>query len=101
MNANDRILRKIKIVKYGVDFTEVIEEFDLKTVLKKGAIDENEWGLILSAPKEVEEKSRKMDLNTIKHAIPNIVEDEHYSNGFSDGSNIDYKKEIIDDKIVT
>lgn len=208
VNANDRILRKIKIVKYGVDFTEVIEEFDLKTVLKKGAsdykhlwwyekelasiiasnfrckwymegmylpnkvqvqqrivfvglekdvelannvyqlaidallfyknryiknnkingdqkntnkikseymqgfidgleskfkeqIDENEWGLILSAPKEVEEKSRKMDLNTIKHAIPNIVEDEHYSNGFSDGSNIDYKKEIIDDKIVT
>lgn len=32
----------------------------------KEQIDENEWGLILSAPKEVEEKSRKMDLNTIK-----------------------------------
>lgn len=39
VNANDRILRKIKIVKYVVDFTKVIEEFDLKTVLKKGASD--------------------------------------------------------------
>lgn len=61
-------------------------------------IAEQEWGLVLVVPKEVEEKyAEEVTGRATPMSIPDLTSHEHYHTGFKDGNSIDYKKETIDE----
>lgn len=64
-------------------------------------IEQQEWGLVLVIPKEVEEKyAVKVTGKGIPLTLPDLSSDEHYDKGFKDGKSIDYKKETISDEVI-
>lgn len=66
-------------------------------------IEQQEWGLVLVIPKEVEEKyAVKVTGKPIPLTLPDLSLDahEHYNTGYKDGNSIDYKKETISDEVI-
>lgn len=66
-------------------------------------IEQQEWGLVLVIPKEVEEKyAVKVTGKPIPLTLPDLSLNahEHYNTGYKDGNSIDYKKETISDEVI-
>lgn len=58
-------------------------------------ISNQEWGLVLVVPKEVEEEYKNTIFGNLSYTIPKTRAAEHYLQGYKDGKAIDYKKETV------
>lgn len=64
-------------------------------------VQEQEWGLVLVIPKEVEEKYEEIVTGKpIPMNVPDLESIKSYKKGYEHGSSIDYKKETINDDII-